>query len=91
MTTEALNNYVAAQVQQLADQKVKPLIVAINEELAGQTRNNDHLAAVTAKVNKDNEESKKRITELQKQLGVAQQAVAALNDALTTATAPAAE
>ena len=90
MTTNQINDYVAAQVKLDADRKVMPLVHAIKEELAGQVRNNEKLAAVQAQVQKDNTESENRITELQKQLGVAQQEVSALSDKLSQATSEAA-
>lgn len=91
MTTTQINDYVAAQVKLDADRKVMPLVHAIKEELAGQARNNEKLASVTAQVAKDNAESDKRITELQKQLGVAQQEVTALSEKLSETTAAAAQ
>lgn len=87
MTGNQINNYVDAQVKALSDRTIAPLVEAINQELASQTRNNDQLAAFQAKVTKDNDESNKRITELQANLGKAHQAANALAAKLAEATA----
>ena len=90
MTTNQVQNYVDAQVKQLNDRTVAPLVAAINEELAGQARNNERLAAVQAEVSKHNKESDARISELQIALGKANQASNALATKLAEATASAA-
>ena len=89
MNANQLNDYVASQIKLDADRKVMPLVHAIKEELAGQARNTEKLAALTAQVSKDNAESDKRITALQQDLGKAQQEVAALAEKLTSTTAAA--
>lgn len=90
MDANKINNYVEAQVKAMADRKVMPLVEAIKEEIASQSRNNDKLTALQAQVAKDNAESDKRIAEYQKQLTAANSEVNALAVKLAEATAVAA-
>lgn len=90
MTQDKVTSYVDAQVKALTDRTVAPLVIAINEELAGQTRNSEKLACVKTQVEKDNADSNKRIVELQASLGKAHQAANALAIRLAEATATAA-
>lgn len=87
MEANKVTSYVDAQVKALTDRTVAPLVIAINEELAGQTRNAERLAALKADVEKQNAESETRITQLQTSLGKAHQAANALAIRLVEATA----
>lgn len=86
MNADQVKSYIANEVQKLGDAKVKPLISAINEELALQRRNNEAKAAL----DKQNSDSNERITKLQAELGAANQAVNDLAVKLAEATASAA-
>jgi len=89
MNSEAINKYVAAQVQAAADRTVLPIVESIKGEVAGQAANNARIVKLTEEVKKLNDESNKRITALQNELVKETAAVQALSVKLGEAVAAA--
>lgn len=71
MNANKVQSYVDAQVQQLADRRIKPIMDAINGELELKRQND----ARKAKLDLDNGEADKRIVAFQAELGKANQEV----------------
>lgn len=67
MNSNKVQSYVDAQVQQLADRRIKPIMDAINAELELKRQND----AAKADLDKDNAEADQRIVAFQKELGKA--------------------
>jgi hypothetical protein len=86
MTTDQVKSFVDAEVQKLADRRIKPLIASINGELEVQRSNN----AEKARLDAANAESDKRIAAYQSDLGKANTEVNDLAVKLAEATASAA-
>lgn len=86
MTQNQVQTFVDSEVQKLADRRIKPLIASINGELETQRANN----AEKARLDFLNEESNKRITAFQTELGKANAEVNSLAVKLAEATAGAA-
>lgn len=85
MQANQVKAYVDNEVLKISDARIKPLVQAINEEIGGQARNNDRIK----ELQKLNEESDKRIAELQTKVGAAQTEVNKLAEKLAEATVPA--
>src|SRR5262249_20107628 len=86
MNSNQVKAFVDTRVQALADARIKPIVDAIDGELATIRRNEDRKAQVIADADKDTKGCRERITKYQAELVKAKEVVAELQSSLSSAT-----
>jgi predicted transcriptional regulator len=82
MQANVVSEYVRSEVQKLSDSRLRPLIQSVNSELAAIRAHEEAKNALDTKI----AEANKRISELQKHIGIQQGLVLDLADKLAAAT-----
>lgn len=86
MQANQVKAFVDDRVQALADSRIKPIIVAIDGELATIRRAEDNKASAIAAADKEIKDCQDRITKYQAELEKAKEVVAQLQSSLSSAT-----